>query len=200
MMRLVLFTFLVVGTSRVAAQAASPPRAGSAAPSVAAEIAAAVLPLPEEFRADATVLGYRNGRLEPIRPGSGAMICLADNPDEARFHVACYQKGLEPFMARGRALRASGMSREASDSLRNAEVADGRLPMPARAALWQLSAAPDSMDWSTNTPRGGRALYVIYIPGATVESTGISGSPAPNTPWLMFPGTPRAHIMFVPTM
>jgi hypothetical protein len=56
------------------------------------------------------------------------------------------------------------------------------------------------MDWATNTPRGGRRLYVIYLPGATAESTGISTAPAANTPWLMFPGTPRAHIMFVPTM
>lgn len=164
------------------------------------QIAAAVLPLPEEFRASATVMGYRGRSLEVLRTGDGPMICLADDPWEARFHVACYQKDLEPFMARGRALRAGGMDRATSDSVRNAEVASGALPMPRSAALWSVSAAADSMDWATNTPRGGRHLYVVYLPGATAESTGLPTTPAPNAPWLMFPGTPRAHIMFVPTM
>jgi hypothetical protein len=171
------------------------------APSVEAQVAAAVLPLPEEFRADATVLGYLMGnKLTVIRPGSGAMICLADDPREARFHVACYHRDLEPFMARGRELRAGGMSADSASDQRNAEVESGKLPMPKQGALWQLTAAPDSMDWTTNTPRGARALYVVYMPGATSASTGIPERPAPGTPWLMFPGTPRAHIMFVPTM
>jgi hypothetical protein len=173
-----------------------------AAPSVDAQVAAAVLALPEEFRATATVLGYRgtSGTLETIRRGDGAMICLGDNPNEARFHVACYHKDLEPFMARGRELRARGVVADSINPIRNAEVASGKIPMPSQGALWQLFAAPDSMDWATNTPRGARALYVVYMPGATTESTGIPGSAPQGTPWLMFPGTPRAHIMFVPTM
>jgi hypothetical protein len=169
-------------------------------PAESAQVAAAVLPLPEEFRASATVMGYRGQGLEVLRSGTGPMICLADDPADARFHVACYHRDLEPFMARGRALRAGGMERGVADSVRNAEVESGALKMPRSAALWSISAAADSMDWATNTPRGGRSLYVIYLPGATAESTGISTAPAANTPWLMFPGTPRAHIMFVPTM
>ena len=47
---------------------------------------------------------------------------------------------------------------------------------------------------------GARPLYVVYIPFATAESTGLSATPAPGTPWIMFPGTPKAHIMFVPDM
>lgn len=164
------------------------------------QIAAAVLPLPEEFRADATVMGYRGRNLEVIRAGSGAMICLADDPWQSNFHVACYHKDLEPFMARGRALRAGGMGREESDSVRNAEVESGALPMPRAAALWSITAAADSMDWLANTPRSARHLYVIYLPGATAESTGITTTPAQGTPWLMFPGTPRAHVMFIPQM
>ena len=171
------------------------------APAVEAQIAAALLPLPEEFRADATVLGYLVGnKLTKLRQGSGAMICLADDPREARFHVACYHRDLEPFMARGRELRALGMSADSAAAQRNAEVEAGTLPMPRQGALWQLSAAPDSMDWSTNTPRGARGFYVVYLPGATTASTGLPAKPMPGTPWLMFPGTPRAHIMFVPTM
>ena len=47
---------------------------------------------------------------------------------------------------------------------------------------------------------GARPLYVVYLPGATPESTGIPAQPAQGRPWLMFPGTPKAHIMFVPSM
>lgn len=169
-------------------------------PTPEAQIAAAVLPLPEEFRASATVLGYRvPGELVTLRQGTGAMICLADNPSEARFHVACYQRDMEPFMARGRALRAQGITNV--DSVRYAEVESGVLPMPNRAALWSLTGGPTSFDWATNTPDGTvRPLYVVYLPGATAESTGLPVKPGQNTPWLMFPGTPKAHIMFIPSM
>ena len=59
---------------------------------------------------------------------------------------------------------------------------------------------PDSYDPATNTVKDARSLYVIYIPFATTQTTGISSKPTPGEPWLMFPGTPKAHIMFVPTM
>ena len=178
--------------SRVTAQ--------SAAPSKEAQISAAVLALPEEFRASATVLSIAQYPTTVLRQGTGPMICLADDPKEARFHVACYHKDLDPFMARGRELRARGVVADSINPIRNAEVSSGKIPMPKQGALWQLFAAPDSMDWASNTPRGARALYVVYMPGATTESTGIPATAPQGTPWLMFPGTPRAHIMFVPTM
>jgi hypothetical protein len=169
-------------------------------PTPDAQIAAAVLPMPEEFRASATVLGYRTPEaLVTLREGTGPMICLADDPKEARFHVACYHRDMEPFMARGRALRAEGVTDV--DSVRYAEVAAGTLPMPNRAALWSLSGGPGSFDWATSTPDATvRPLYVVYLPGATAESTGLPLKPGPNSPWLMFPGTPKAHIMFIPSM
>lgn len=34
----------------------------------------------------------------------------------------------------------------------------------------------------------------------TTESTGLSAIPARDTPWVMNAGTPKAHIMFVPSM
>ena len=39
-----------------------------------------------------------------------------------------------------------------------------------------------------------------HIPFATEASTGIPATPARGTPWLTHPGTPKAHVMFVPTM
>ncbi len=173
----------------------------AATPTTEQLIAAAVLPLPEEFRADATVLGFTGpNTVKVLRKGTGSMICLADDP-APRFHVACYHESLEPFMARGRQLRAQGIPGDSAAAMRNAEVDAGKLPMPMRAALWQLTGPEGSFDWATNTPAATvRSLYVVYIPGATPQSTGLPGTPAPGLPWVMFPGTPRAHIMFIPAM
>jgi hypothetical protein len=38
---------------------------------------------------------------------------------------------------------------------------------------------------------------VVYVPYATPESTGLSTTPG-TAPWLMYPGTPGAHIMISP--
>ena len=102
-------------------------------------------------------------------------------------------------MARGRALRAANV--ENVDSVRYAEIEAGTLEMPKHpAALYSLSAEEGSPDPATGLVAGARPLYVIYISGATEAETGISAQPRPGEPWLMFPGTPRAHIMFVPRM
>ena len=166
------------------------------------QVAAAVLALPESMRATATVLGYRAaGALTELRKGSNGMTCLADDPESAAFHVACYHESLEPFMARGRALRAQGVKGGMVDSTRFQEIKDGTLKMPSNpAALYSLSGPAGSWDPATNAVKDGRPLYVVYIAGATAASTGLPTQPAAGLPWIMFPGTPKAHIMFVPEM
>ena len=182
------------------------PAAPKSAPTIlpaAVQIAAAVMPAPAELRAGAAVLGYAADRpgLVELRKGTNDMVCLASNPAAARFHVACYHKSLEPFMARGRELRASGMAAPAADSVRSSEAKSGALKMPAHpAALYSLTGDLASFDPATGAVTGARPLYVVYIPFATAESTVLSATPQPTTPWIMFPGTPKAHIMFVPDM
>ena len=191
--------FLAALPIALGAQAIAAPQPLTAAQ----QIASAVLPLPAEFRGDARVLGYRAGTsgLVTLREGSGAFVCLASDPAATRFHVACYHKSLEPFMARGRALRASGVKGDQVDSARFREIRQGKLVMPKQpAALYSLTGAAGSYDPATNTVTGAQPLSVIYINGATTASTGISTTPMPGVPWIMYPGTPKAHIMLVPKM
>jgi hypothetical protein len=204
-----LIAAIAVAPASLLAQATPAPTAtataasASAAPLTAAQqIAAAVLPLPAEFRAGARVLGYRAGStgLVTLRQGIGPFTCLAADPAAPRFHVACYHQSLEPFMARGRALRAEGVKGERVDTVRFAEVKRGRLAMPKQAALYSLTGPKESYDAATGAVAGARQLVVIYMPGATAASTGLSTKPAQGTPWIMFPGTPKAHIMLVPKM
>jgi len=192
----------VIGTAIGAMLLGSPLVAQTAGrvPSAERQIREAVMPAPEAQRDGASVLGYApGGNLVTLRTGAGELICLADDPGDPRFHVACYHKDLEPFMARGRALRAEGKGRAVIDSVRQAEIEAGTLVMPrAPRALFSLTAPADSVDASTGEVRGAAPLYVVYIPYATEESTGITTKAARGVPWLMFPGKPWAHIMVVP--
>ncbi len=166
------------------------------------QITVAVLPLPNDMRAGATVLGYgADGKLMPLRKGTGDMTCLAPNRSASRFHVACYHNSLEPFMARGRALRTSGVTGDGVDSARFREIKSGTLVMPKTpASLYSLTGDWATLDAAALTTKGARPLFVIYIPFATAQTTGLSDKPARGTPWLMGAGTPKAHIMFVPEM
>ncbi len=160
------------------------------------QIAEAVLALPQPLRNGATVKGYRNGELVTLREGDGAMICLADAPGDDRWHVACYHRDLEPFMARGRQLRADGVDRDERRRIRFAEIEAGELEMPEHpTALYSLTGSADAYDPATGQVNGARSLHVVYVPYATEESLGITTEPSRERPWLMMPGTPAAHIM-----
>jgi hypothetical protein len=182
----------------LAAAATASPAAAQVQP-LAWQIAAAVLPLPDSMRAGAEVLGYKTagGPLVEIRAGTNNMICLTDNPDIPGYAANCYHKSLEPFMRRGREIRAAGITRHTQvDSVRLAEIEAGTLKMPTGpAALYSLYADSLDFDPMAGRPKGSRTLVVIYIPYATEASTGISVLPLVDLPWLMYPGKPWAHLM-----
>jgi hypothetical protein len=165
------------------------------------QIAAAVLAAPEDQRAGATVLGYdRNGKLVTLRPGSNNLICTADDPKQQGFGCACYHKDLEAFMARGRELREQGKSHGEIFDIREQEAKAGTLKMPEQpTTLHLLEGADSKYDPATGKVAGANYRYVVYIPWATAESTGLPLQPlVPGGPWIMDPGTHRAHIMITP--
>lgn len=166
------------------------------------QLASAVLPLPAEMREGAGVMGYKAaGKLELLRPVKNGMLCLADDPADDRFHVACYADTIDPFMERGRELRRQGVTGAKVDTMRFADIRSGKLKMPEKpAALYQITAPKNAYNVATKTITGGTSSMVVYVPFATGESTGLSTRPSNTSPWLMLPGTPKAHIMFTATM
>ncbi len=181
-------------------------QAAPARPTPAQQIEAAVLAAPEAARAEATVLGYdAGGQLATLREGSGAFTCLADDPSDDDFHVSCYHTSLEPFMQSGRALRAEGYEGAAVDSLRTVQLDAGAWSMPdGPAALYSVSGPADAYDYAAGAPvepgetdEGLGRLHVLYVPYATVASTGLPERAGPGTPWLMESGEPWAHVMVV---
>ena len=186
-----------LGSMGVAVLLACSGSAGAQVPPAEVQIAGAVSAAPEAMRATATVLGYGKGPgLVTLRQGTGEMICLADDPSDDRWQVSCYHRDLEPFMRRGRELKAAGLSRGQEDSVRLAEIKSGILKMPkGPSALFNLYASKDSVDQATGLAHAPAGLQVVYVPYATQESTGLPVKPGDGLPWIMYPGEPWAHIM-----
>ena len=162
------------------------------------QIARALLAAPETMRDGATVLGYggqpkEGDALTVLRSGTGDLVCLADDPSDDRFHVACYHESLDPFMALGRRLSAEGADRPAILEARQAAIDAGEMDPPA-AALWSLTA-PADVDPASEPGEDARRLSVLYVPYATADEIGLPTQPDGGSPWLMLPGTPWAHVM-----
>lgn len=164
-------------------------------------IATALLAAPEESRAGSKVIGYNMaGEFVTFKEGTNEFICLADDPKQEGFSAACYHQDLEPFMARGRALRAEGKSAQEIFAIREEEAKSGQLSMGEAGNTLHIYYGPESRyNPETMEVPGAQYRYVVYLPFATAASTGLPESPiAPNHPWIMDPGTHRAHIMISP--
>ena len=172
--------------------------AGADVPPKETQIAAAVLAAPTELRDGAAVLGYNpQGELVRLREGKNELICLASDPGKTAFSVACYHRDLEPYMARGRELLAQKVTGQKRNDIRWKEVAEGKLALPREPrTLYVLTGS--GFDADTGKVKDAYLRWVIYVPYATPETTGLSTKASDNAPWLMSAGTAGAHIMINP--
>ena len=172
-----------------------------AIPSQEIQIKMALLAAPEEKRDSCAVYGYDSGQqLVLLKDGTNELKCIADNPYEPGFSAVCYFKELEPLMQSGRDLRAKGVKGEQLLDEREKQVKSGTLKMPKDpSTLYVYSAKDEDVNTATGEVKNGSLRYVIYIPFATAASTGLPAKPsAKGMPWIMNPGTSRAHIMINP--
>ncbi|GAB3229906.1 hypothetical protein J0A67_12610 [Algoriphagus aestuariicola] len=170
---------------------------GQTAPSKEIQIKMALMAAPEDQREGATVYSS-DGVL--LRNGSNQTICLGDDPNREGLSVSCYHKSVQPFMERGWALKKEGKSMQEIFAIREAEAKAKTLTLPDYGStLFVLVADEKDVNWNTGEAANTYTRSVVYIPWATVESTGLPVSPpAPGLPWIMDPGTHRAHIMINP--
>lgn len=165
------------------------------------QIKTAVLPAPEADKAGAMVYGYNeNAEMVVLREGTNNLVCIADNPNNEGISIACYSKELEPFMKRGRELIAQGKDTKEKREIQGAEVAAGKWQMPIVPSMMYVYYGSDKAYNKTTGELGdAQYRYVIYTPFATPQSTGLPIKPhEKGMPWLMDPGTFRAHIMIGP--
>lgn len=172
-----------------------------AIPPADVQIKTAVLAAPADKQAGAMVYGYsEKNEFVVLRKGTNELVCLADDPAQKGLSVSCYHRDLEPFMKRGRDLKQQGKTAKEILDIREQEAKAKKLTMPAHpSSLFSYSAKDENYNAATGEIKDGYLRYVVYIPYATAESTGLPLKPeAPGMPWIMDPGTHRAHIMINP--
>jgi hypothetical protein len=170
-------------------------------PSKEIQIKTALMAAPEDKREGAMVYGYNEkGEFIVLRKGTNELVCLTDDQNSPGFNASCYHVGLEPFMERGRQLKKEGKNFKEIFDIREEEVKSGKLKMPKDGAtLFVLSADAENYNLQTGEVKDSYLRYVVYIPWATEASTGLPLKPSgPAMPWIMDPGTHRAHIMINP--
>ena len=170
-------------------------------PSPEVQIKTAVLAAPADKRDGATVYGYSpKNEFVVLRKGANELVCLTDDPAQKGLSVSCYHRDLDPFMERGRLLKKEGKKPGEILTIREQEVKNKKLMMPTHpSTLFAYSAKEENYNTTTGEVKDGYLRYVVYIPYATAESTGLPlKAEAPGMPWIMDPGTHRAHIMINP--
>jgi hypothetical protein len=161
------------------------------------QIASAIQAAPEDRRAGAGVLGWTaDGKVVEMRKASNELLCLADDPRDADFSVACYHKDLEPFMARGRELAEQGHKGKERHEIRWKDVDEGRVKMVREPRMLYVMTGK-GFDAASGKVIDSYLRWVVYIPYATTETTGIP-STSGDAPWIMYAGTAGAHIMISP--
>ena len=187
----------------------SPPGAQSMAgqpiPTEEQQIAAATLPLPEAFRAEATVQSISADlRITPLRKGTSSMVCSIIQPGSKNFLAYCLDRVLEQYAYRQtqlqRELRRDGKPPSGAElkAALQKEIESGRITPLTRPSVGFMMGGPaKAFDWSTNTASGEiKRWETIQIPNATGASLSLPNSrPANGGPWVMAEGTPGAHIM-----
>ena len=172
-----------------------------AAPSADTQIKTAVMAAPADKQAGAAVYGYSDkNEFVLLRKGTNELICLTDDPAQKGLSVSCYHRDLEPFMKRGRELKQQGKKPGEILEIREQETKAKKLMMPAHpSSLFVYTAKDENYSPATGEVKDGYLRSVVYIPYATAETTGLPLKPAaPGMPWIMDPGTHRAHIMINP--
>ncbi|MGC9197795.1 MAG: hypothetical protein ACP5E5_02520 [Acidobacteriaceae bacterium] len=187
--RIHLAGILLLANLFPSAKAANP----ATQPSVQDQIAQAVMALPPELRADATVVTYnpQTGARTVLRQGTNSLECEPAHPPDG--FINCYSDLVAPRRELEAKLRAQKKTDKEIDQEMAAETKAGKLKEPPFGIMYyRLATKPGVIKW----------LWVFSVPNATTQSTGISTKSQRDAalqghglPWLMLAGTPHAHIM-----
>ena len=173
--------------------------AGQAPPSSNQTIAAALVPLPQQLRADATVVRLdRSFRPETLRKGKNGMVCIADTPNDDRFDVRCYRDTFIPVV-----YRACQLGYRVSGEKVEAEIKAGKLQLSSEPTAGYRCLGPISgYDASRNVVNAQVECWQsIHFPFRTAAEVGfpderdISESQQKEIPYVMSSGKYWSHVM-----
>jgi len=174
------------------------------APSQAAEIRFAVLPLPEGLRDGATVMGMDSThRPVVLRQGSNDMVCMRVVPGEAPWDARCYEATIARLIFRAGELVMSGLTIDSVGPRIEAETRAGTLALPKQpAAAFRALGPADAYNPSTGAvTRQMQIWHALHMPFATAEAMGfpdestVSIEERARTPYVVASGTWWSHVM-----
>lgn len=178
----------VLGFMGVAAAVAAP----AVAQSNAELIAQAIMPLPDDLKAGATVYRYdsETGDRIVIRQGNNQVEC---QPRDEEGFTRCGPVAEGPRRDLSSKLSAQGLEGEALQAAMAEAEAKGQIkPRTFGALNYRLYDKDDRI----------QLLWVVSVPNATSAQLGYpTGGQRDNalagkgTPWMMLDGTPGAHLM-----
>lgn len=155
----------------------------AARPSDAQLIASAASAAPAAIGGNATVIATDGaGRMRPLRRGGNGWTCMPDDPSTPGIDPMCVDRNGMAWM----------------------EAMGAHRPPPAGTGLaYMLQGGTDASntDPFATRPAGGGWVktgpHVMVMSRAVAAASGFSGGPHPDTsrPYVMFAGTPYAHIM-----
>jgi len=169
------------------------------APESGSAIGGALLPLPEQMRADATVVRL-DAEFRPItlRKGTNGMVCIADKPNDDRFDVRCYKDTFIPVV-----YRAFQLGYQVSGEKVEAEIKAGKLQLSNEPTAGYRCLGPIAgFDASKNIVNSQIECWQsIHFPFRTAVELGVpdernvSASQQREIPYVMSSGKYWAHVM-----
>ena len=162
-------------------------------------IAGALLPLPEQLRAGATVVRLDGSfRPEVLRKGTNGMVCIADAPNDDRFDVRCYRDTFIPVV-----YRAFQLGYQVSGEKVEAEIKAGKLQLsPEPTAGYRCLGPISGYDSSRNAGNAQVECWQsIHFPFRTAAEVGfpdehdVPASQQREVPYVMSSGKYWSHVM-----
>ena len=144
--------------------------------------------LPAEARDGATVIKWNpDFTYETLKEGTNSWVCF-ELPPQGPYTVQCSSGSSLKFTAQFlRFLAESGGNSEEFVALQDAAEADGSLVPAEHGSVIRLVRR--------HAQARGQVHTIISMPGATTESLGLPDNPDQGIAWIMYAGTPGAHIM-----
>ncbi len=150
----------------------------SAAYADQAEVESAISAGPNSLTKDATIMRW-NG--DVLREGTNGWTCLPDIPDDGGTNPWCVDASWQDFLD-----ALSNNKAPSYDKVGIAYMLAGEAPI---SSITPAGKKEDG-DWV----EGLKAHLMLLVPDHTMFDN-ISTDPNNGGPWLMWPGTPYAHIM-----
>lgn len=163
---------------------------GLCAPAAAAPqstlIDGALLAAPANLKDGAAiVLDMPGAKRVILRQGTNDMICRA-NTLKNGFSTICYPKVLDAFWTRNAVLTQEGKTDAQIRDALSEDARAGRLKTPVGATTYEMVGGSQQ----SSLPH-----MAIFLPDATAQSSGLPDQWDHFRPWLMWAGTPVAHVM-----